>query len=257
MDNDLTLRTTFDREAARYHRVRPAPPETLVDAMLERGDLRSGARVLEVGCGTGQATRPLAERGLELYALELGPALAELARAYVSDLNVTVETVAFEDYRAARPFDALVSVQAFHWIEPTAGLAHAASLLRPGGALLLAWHLDHTQDTPFNRSAHPIHNYYEAPLKLNRPTPSPAPERFAEALAASPDFSGVQVSRYAWAHRYAKVHYLDLLLTYSNVQALELSSREHFLADIALIIDEHGGQVERSYESVLLSAFKL
>ncbi len=76
-------------------------------------------------------------------------------------------------------------------------------------------------------------------------------------MTASPDFGEVQTFRHAWTHRYDKAHYLDLLLTYSNVQALEPSSREHFLADIAALIDEHGGQVERSYESVLLSTFRL
>jgi SAM-dependent methyltransferase len=74
--------------------------------------LQPGARVLEIGCGTGQATLPLARAGLRVHALELGPALAELARANLSRYpNVTVETVAFEAYRADAPFDALVSVQ--------------------------------------------------------------------------------------------------------------------------------------------------
>ncbi len=224
--------------------------------MLGRGGLKLGARVLEVGCGTGQATRPLAERGVEVYALELGSALADLARAHVSGLNVTVETVAFEDYHSDTPFDALVSVQAFHWLEPTAGVARAASLLRPGGALLLAWHQERSQHTPFYQATDPVHKRYETPLNLNRPTPDDAPERFAEAIVASPAFSDVQVFHYAWTQLYGKTRYLDLLLTYSNVQALEPSSRKRFLADIAEVVVEHGGQVERFYESVLLSAFK-
>ena len=255
MQDDLSLRTTFDLEAARYHRARPAPPEKLINAVLEQGRLEPSSRILEVGCGTAQATRPLAERGLRVYALELGPTLAELARANLQGLDVTVETVAFEVYGSDTPFDALVSVQAFHWIKPKSGLEHAASLLRPGGAILLAWHPDRTPDTPFNRAAHTIHNRYEAPL--NRPTPTHAPEKFVTALNASPDFGSVQVSRYAWTHRYDKARYLDLLLTYSNVQALEPSLREHFLAAMAVAIDAHGGQVERFYKSVLLSAVRL
>ena len=103
----------------------------------------------------------------------------------------------------------------------------------------------------------PIHRHYEAPLKLKRPTPDYAPERFAAALKASPDFSNVQVSRYAWTHRYDKTRYLDLLLTYSNVQALEPPLRDRFLVDIAGVIDMHGGEVERLYESALLSAVRL
>ncbi len=108
--------------------------------MLERGGLELGASVLEVGCGTGQATRPLAKRGLKVCALELGPALAEFARSNVRGLDVTVKTTAFEDYRSGSLFDALVSVQAFHWLAPESGLAQAAQLLRPGAAILLAWH---------------------------------------------------------------------------------------------------------------------
>ena len=257
MNDDLSLRTTFDREAARYHRARPAPPEKLIDAVFEQGRLEPGAHILEVGCGTGQATRPLAERGLRVHALELGPTLAEFARANIRGLDVTVETTAFEDYRSPTFFDALVSVQAFHWLEPKSGLAHAASLLRPGGALLLAWHQDRTQGTPFNRAAHLVHTSYEAPLKLDRPTPTHAPERFAEALAKSPHFGGLEVFRHTWTHRYDKARYLDLLLTYSNVQAMDPPTRKRFLADIAVVIDEYGGEVERLYGSVLLSAVRL
>ena len=209
--------------------------------MLERGSLKPGARVLEVGCGTGQATRPLAERGLELYALELGSALAEFARAHTSGLNVTVETVAFEDYHSDTLFDALVSVQAFHWLEPTTGIARAASLLRPGGALLLAWHQERSQHTPFYGATDPVHKRYETPLKLKRPTPDDAPERFAEAIRASSEFGHADIFRHIWTYPYNKARYLDLLLTYSNVQALEPASRESFLADIAEVIDEHGG----------------
>lgn len=249
--NDLTLRITFDREAARYHRARPAPPEVLVDAMLKH--LQPGAHVLEVGCGTGQATLPLAEAGMRVYALELGPVLAELARANLSSYaNVTVQTIAFEDYRSNTPFDALVSVQAFHWVAPETGLAHAASLLRPGGVLLLAWHQDRSENTPFHHATDPAYKRHERPI--NRPTPSYAPDRFAEVLAASSLFDKLRVSRYPWREAYAKERYLDLLLTYSNVQAMEPPIREHFLAEIAEVIDQHGGQVEQLYESVLVSA---
>lgn len=255
MSSDLSLRETFDREAARYGRARPAPPGALLDAMLK--NLRPGAHVLEVGCGTGQATLPLAQAGLRVHALELGPALAELARTNLAHYpNVTVQTVAFEDYRSDMSLDALVSVQAFHWIAPETGLAHAASLLRPGGALLLAWHQESSQDTAFYRATDPIHRRFENLLKLKRPVPDFAPDRFSSALADSPYFEGLSTSRFAWSYRYSKARYLDLLLTYSNVQALTAEARAHLLAEIAGIIDAHGGKVKRLYESVLVSACK-
>ena len=254
---DVSLRTTFDREAERYDRARPAPPKALVEAIVKAGNLRAGAQVLEVGCGTGQATRPLAERGPGVVALELGPALAALARQNLTDFpNVTVEQTAFEAFRTTGLFDTLVSVQAFHWIEPETGLAKAASLLRPGGALLLAWHQDVSQETAFYREADPIFKRYEAGLNLNRPVPEVAPERFRNVLEASPDFENVSVAGFFWRHRYSQGRFLGLILTFSNVQAVEAEARTHLLNEIAEVIDKHGGNVVRLYNSILLCAYR-
>ena len=254
---DVSLRTTFDREAERYDRARPAPPKALVEALVRAGNLQVGSRVLEVGCGTGQATRPLADQGSGVYALELGPALAALAQRNLAEFpNVAVENTAFEVFRSDTPFDALVSVQAFHWIEPEAGLAHAASLLRPGGALLLAWHQDRSEDTLFSRAADPIFERYAPGLEHARPTPTFALERFWEVLEASPNFGSVSTARFSWSDRYPKDRFLDLCLTFSNVQAQGAETRAHFLTEMAKVIDAHGGNVVRRYESVLLSAYR-
>lgn len=251
-DHGYGLRTTFDLEAARYDRVRPALPATLVDAMLKQGHLEAGDRVLEVGCGTGQATRPLAERGLVVHALELGPELAALARHNLRGFpNVTVQTLAFELFEVEGPFDALVSVQAFHWVGPERGLELAAAALRSGGSLLLVWHQDRSQETPFYRDTDPIYARYPEPT---RPTPSNAPEQFEAALSVSSDFTALRTSRYPWQRVYNKRDYLDLLLTFSNVQALGKAERQNFLEEIANVIDQHGGKVERRYESLLLPA---
>lgn len=254
---DLSLRATFDREAELYYRARPAPPPALLRAILEQGHLTAGNRVLEVGCGTGQATRPLAEHGLKVHALELGPALAERARKALADYpDVTVETIAFEDYRSETPFDALVSVQAFHWLEPVAGLTQAASLLKSGGALLLAWHQDRPQDTAFERAVDPVYRRYEAPRELKRPTPNETPGRFTQQLTTSAEFAGLRVSRFPWQETYPKTRYLELLQTFSNVQAMAPDVRADFLREIAQAVETHGGHVVRHYESLLLCAYK-
>ncbi|MCW2974924.1 MAG: methyltransferase, partial [Actinomycetia bacterium] len=71
----MTLRAPFDRVAELYDRARPTYPSDLIVDVAALGP-----RVLEIGPGTGQATRALAERGAQVTAVELGKSLAELAR---------------------------------------------------------------------------------------------------------------------------------------------------------------------------------
>src|SRR5437016_6476289 len=93
------LRAGFDDDAVAFDRTRPGCPEELFDDLVRLGHLVTGKRVLEVGAGTGQATVPLARRGLAVTAIELGPELAAVARTKLARFeSVTVVTGSFEDW---------------------------------------------------------------------------------------------------------------------------------------------------------------
>jgi SAM-dependent methyltransferase len=93
--------------------------------------------VLEIGCGTGQLTRQLAGRAFNLTAIDIGAAMVRAARRNVADATARFEVCSFEDFPDSGPFDLILSATAFHWIDPSVGLAKAARLLRPGGSLAL------------------------------------------------------------------------------------------------------------------------
>ena len=57
------LRSTFDAVATLYDQARPGHPERLFDDLASLSGTEPGAKVLEIGCGTAQATVPLARRG--------------------------------------------------------------------------------------------------------------------------------------------------------------------------------------------------
>jgi protein-L-isoaspartate O-methyltransferase len=78
------LRAVFNRAAEDYQRSRPVLPPGLFDDLVYLAGLRPGDRVIEIGSGTGQATVPLAERGLAVTAVELGAELAAVARRRVA-----------------------------------------------------------------------------------------------------------------------------------------------------------------------------
>src|SRR5690348_4869599 len=129
------LRTVFDRAAEDYQRTRPVCPPQLFDELMDLAGLGAGDRVLEIGCGTGQATVPLAERGLAVTAVELGAGLAAIARRRLAGFPAAeVVTSAFEDWTPpSTPFDAVVAVSSLHWIDPRLRYRKPHGLLRPGG----------------------------------------------------------------------------------------------------------------------------
>ena len=80
-----------DQVAQLYDRARPGYPAALFDDIIYYAALPAGARILEVGCGTGQATLPLAQRGYAIDCLEPGAQMAAIARANLANFpNVTV-----------------------------------------------------------------------------------------------------------------------------------------------------------------------
>ncbi len=69
----------FDTIAEEYDHHRPRYPDELIDRACEAGQLNAGDLVLEIGCGTGQLTRGLVARGLDVTAVEPGRNLISLA----------------------------------------------------------------------------------------------------------------------------------------------------------------------------------
>jgi SAM-dependent methyltransferase len=129
----------FDRVAADYDAHRPGYPPAIVDVALRRGALERGARVLEVGCGTGKLTQLLAARGLQVDAVDPGGAMVSAARKRVGDAqNVRFHHGRFEDVALPEgAYDAVFSATAFHWVDPEIGWAKVALHLRDRGLLAL------------------------------------------------------------------------------------------------------------------------
>ena len=131
MTPDLPGRArTFGAAAAAYERYRPGYPERVGDLVLEAapGEVRTA---LEIGAGTGKATRAFAARGIAVTATDPdGAMLGELSRSLP-----TVRTVegALEDLGPIGPFDLVYAAASLHWTVPAGRWERVAALLRPGG----------------------------------------------------------------------------------------------------------------------------
>ena len=86
-------RETFDREADVYERIRPGYPEELFQDVIKLSKIPANGDILEIGCGTGQATLPFARRGYSIHCIELGENLAAIAKKNLAQYpNAKVST---------------------------------------------------------------------------------------------------------------------------------------------------------------------
>jgi SAM-dependent methyltransferase len=133
------LGRVFNEVPELYDRVRPGYPGELFADLVAITGMGRRSPVLEVGCGTGQATRSLAALGCPVTAVEAGAGMAALARERLAAFgNVEVETSAFEEWdNGGRRFDVLVAASAWHWVDPSAGWRRAHEVLQRGGWMAL------------------------------------------------------------------------------------------------------------------------
>ena len=232
------MRSTFDSAAELYDRARPHYPEALFDAVIRHCALHPGNHVLEVGSGTGIATRPLVDRGLMVTCVELGAALVAVAQArFAGDARVHLVHADFEKWwptDAAR-FDAAVAATAWHWIDPAVGYPKLATLLRPGGHLAV-WTANHVFPTGGDDFFIELQEVYDEigeslPAKWSWPSPAELAPPGVEA-ASNGLFVTKAVERFDWEVSYDSASYVDLLDTFSSHISMQPWQRQKLYGEI-------------------------
>jgi len=137
------LGCVFNEVPELYDRMRPTYPDELFADLASIAGIDDGSHVLEVGCGTGQATRSLAALGCSVTAVDPGPAMVAIARQRLAHLPaVHIENATFEQWDDhGMSFDALVAAASWHWVEPALGWPKAHKVVRPDGWMALLGHV--------------------------------------------------------------------------------------------------------------------
>jgi SAM-dependent methyltransferase len=253
-DERERLRGTFDEDAELYDRARPDYPPAVFDDLAAFAGLGPGSRVLEVACGTGKATVPLAARGYEVVAVELGADMAAVARRNLARFpagQAHVVVGAFEDWPLpAEPFDAVLVATAWHWLDPARRVTKAADALRPGGALAtIGTHHVAGGTAAFFAEVQACYERWDpkTPPGLRLPAAAAIPLP-SDDLDQSGRFGPAVVRRYEWELAYSTAAYLDVLRTYSGHRALDPLARRNLLECIGQLIDtRYGGRIAKRY----------
>lgn len=238
-------RLAFGSVADMYERARPSYPPAAIDGLCEYARLEPGARVLEVGAGTGKATRLLAERGLLVTALEPDPAMAALARAGTRGIpGVAVEESGFEQWRPSGRFRAVLSFQAWHWIDPAVRYERAAQALEQGGSLAAIWTFPDWESTALTEQLTAAYARAAPGLAADftmHPASRPARAREWATEIAGSQFTAAEVRRYPWSARYSAQQYCELLQTHQDHILMDPGESARLLPAVEAVIGAAGG----------------
>ncbi|MGP3971131.1 class I SAM-dependent methyltransferase [Streptomyces sp. 6N223] len=263
---------SFGTDAERYDRARPRYPDALVDRIAAAAG-PGRRRVLDVGCGTGIAARQLRAAGCRVLGVEPDARMADLARR----LGDEVEVATFEGWDpAGRAFDAVVAATAWHWVDPVAGAAKAARVLRPGGLLAAFWNVPQLPpevaeavaeacrralpDAPFDPRA------FQAMSKDAGAGYQPILDKAADgiraagaAVTAQPGggFGEPEQWRYDWEVPYTRDEMLDLLPTQGLFTRLPPDKLAEVREGVGAAVDALGGSFTMRYATVALAAARL
>jgi SAM-dependent methyltransferase len=245
---------SFGTDPERYDRTRPAYPDAMVDRIVSASP---GPDVLDVGCGTGTASRQFQAAGCTVLGVEPDARMADVARRR----GLEVEVATFETWDAAgRDFDAVAAGTAWHWIDPMAGAAKAAKVLRPAGRLAVFWHV--FQLPP---------EVVDALIDVFRRVAPDSPlvgqagrsaldgyqvmfDKAADGIREAGAFADPEQWRFDWEHYYTRDEWLEQMPTHGSLTSLPPGKVKEVLDGVGAAIDALGGGFTLPYVTMAVTA---
>ncbi len=247
----MDFQRNFDNQAEAYEASRPEYPRELYQDMLRYQPLDRTSQVLEIGLGSGKATKPVLETGCRLVGLEPGGSLAALARRRLRDYeNLTLLEQVFQDYSGPdERFDLIYAATAFHWLPEDYGYRRVYRLLRPGGAFArFAYHAG--PDRKRLALTEEVYKLYREHMNGGKGTYRPLCPEDGERLLAVPKSYGFEETEfhlYELEKNFTAEEYLCLLRTYPDHMALDEEHRAKLFHGIYQAIERHGGTMTVYY----------
>jgi len=239
----------FGEVAEQYDRARPSYPDELFDAVIAHGGLTPGGTALEIGAGTGKATRGFTSRGVTVHALEPSPGMARVLRK----TGIEVEETSFEAWTPrSAAYQLAFAAQAWHWVRDANRYEKVAAALAPGGTLALFWN----RGRPLAGALGAANDaaYREHAPALTTSIGEWSVDRTLDEMTGCAELRDATKHTYTWTQTYTTAEWLALLATHSDHRMLPDEQRARLHAAVGHAIDEHGGYVDVTYDALLFLA---
>jgi ubiquinone/menaquinone biosynthesis C-methylase UbiE len=250
-----TLAKSFDCVANKYAKFRREYPDETFATIWEIAGLEKDDAICEIGCGTGQASVRIAEKGYKLTCVEPGGNLIALAKESLKSFsNVKFINSTFENAQLPRShFKLVVAAQSFHWVDKNSKYQKVASILKDNGVFVAFW-----------RSNYPQSNELAIRIEevLSTELPDFKPMTRAEYEAANFDdfkemyesnlFVGCELRLYPYSYEEDSKSYCDGVSTWSHMAVQTSEVQKKVQSKLRAIIDRNGGTVRHAGETRFL-----
>lgn len=232
--------SSFDKFAGIYDDVRPSYPGELFEDIRMICNPTKLSGILEIGTGTGIATKLLLDFHLPVTTIEPGENLLNIAKRKLADeRDILFCHSTFEEFETSRTYDMIFSATTFHWLDKETKYQKVNHLLADDGFLVLIWNNFLHDDSRAYHEIDAVYGKYldddnkEANVNLKSvDTLLKREVEIAESDLFYTWFSRIYITNYV----YSAEKYVGLLNTFPEIIKMERSKRNLFLNEIKEIV---------------------
>ncbi|GLX71249.1 class I SAM-dependent methyltransferase [Paenibacillus glycanilyticus] len=251
----------FNEMVAEYDKYRPNYPDELFVDIANFANLKSSDHILEIGCGTGQATSGFVHNGFgRITCVELGDQLAAFTREkFKHKPGIQVIQSDFESWDSGNErFDLAISGTAFHFIQPQElGYRKVYDVLKPQGNKAFFWTVHVPGYDEMSVQIREIYRKYAPQLDdSTNPTMEETIQARTQLTVKEGLFQQLEVKTYRWEHAYSATEYIALLNTNSRHRLVQDDIRGKLFDEMKETIDRFGGTIRKPQAVILFMAKK-
>ncbi len=260
MVNSKKGNSIFNRNASEYNRSRPTYPSSLIDDLIRVAYLDGDSKILEVGMGTGQLTKGLADRKLSVTAVEMGKNLVNVAKVKFSEFpGIEIIEGSLEKIVLKQIYDAVIFATSFKWIDPEFRIQRVKEALKKDGILaIIDTHHAMGGDRKFFTESQDCYLRWCSGTSPGYRLPE-IPEVHLKRWEKETwsHFETVFSGTYQLEISYTSSEYRRLLSTYSDILSMRKGKQDQLLDCISALIDsKFNGKIRKLYLFELFIAKK-